>query len=118
MKTLSDAERDLKEAGFVHVTGLVRKDTLLTEVRYIQPQKSDYGRWDEDQGSLVLITEEGRVWMGFVPFLREIQPLINRVCPRGKGISIRCGDEIPTQLLLMRVRDPNGDMFGLYPPPP
>ncbi len=118
MKTLSGVERDLQEAGFVHVTGLVRKNVLQSKVSYILPEKSDRGRWDEDQGSLILVTEEGRVWIGFVSVLNGILPVINRACPKGKGISIRCGDEIPTQLLLMRVRDPEDDMFGLYPPPP
>jgi len=116
MKTLSGAEKDLKEAGFVHVTGLVYKDTLHKEVSYILPQRSDCGHWGHDQGSLILVTEEGRVWIGFVPVLNGILPMINRVCPKGQGISLCCGDEIPTKLLLMRIRDPSGDMFGLYPP--
>jgi len=116
MKTLSDAEKDLKEAGFVHVTGLVYSDT--SQVDPIQPQRSDYGRWGHDEGSLILITEEGRIWMGFVPILNGIFPMINRVCPNGPGISLSCIFEIPTQLLLMRVRNPDADMFGSCPSDP
>ena len=118
MKTLYPAEKDLEEAKFINVTRLVYRDLLQTDTNYIQPEKRDYGRWDYDQGSLVLVTEEGRVWIGFTSFINGLMPLIHRVCPNGQGISFPCNIEVSTQLLLMRLRYPNGNIGGLYSPEP
>ena len=110
--------RKLREAGFIHVTGLPFCNPFLEQEGFIQIPQSQYGCWGHCDNKTILVTETGQVWIVFDPE-GDQQDLIGRICPKGQGISLPFfveGMEIPFELAIMRIRNPYDDYEGPYPP--
>lgn len=99
--------QELREAGFVHVTGLHLYNTPGEELQTIQPYRSNLGQYGQNNGKIVAITEDGEVWLRGGGWT-NVENVIRRYCPRGGGAFVPCtnGESVGMGALLERVADP------------
>lgn len=135
--------KHLAMVGFVHVTGLPtqRSDTWthyvceMTKIEMvkthrikgvstqvpkhpepviIQASRDHWGHHACNNGKIVLITEDGEVWLGTggvdLKAVREYAP------EPGAYVPCSNGDEVGMHLVLERVSDPYSDCNGAYSP--
>ena len=118
--TSAEERKLLREAGFVHATGLsvsYGPSILLSpkEDGYIIGEKltiDQVGKWDYNNGITVIVTTGGEVWISAtLPKSNLIarQEALNRLCPHGKGafVPLSNGETISAHVILERVADPN-----------
>lgn len=98
----------LAKAGFVHITGLTEHHILGAEavIGNDLPAR-ELGKWDQNNGKMVIITEGGEVWLavasGSLP-----ENFLRTVCPNGRGAYVPCsnGETIDFNTLLSRIANP------------
>lgn len=116
--TTLEERKILRDAGFVHVTGLTAMDGQCNPQYVIGEDvgSSHVGKHDNNNGKYVIVTPGGEWWIRAVinrlPVPREI---FRRLCPNGQGAFVPCtnGEEILMSDLLDRVADPD---YGLFTP--
>jgi hypothetical protein len=116
---------ELRECGFVHVTGLDTYENVGSVLEYgvVRAADEHLGRHDSNNGKIVIVTEDGQVWLAsYGPDYQRKQMLARNLCPKGSGAFVPCsnGETIHISALLPRVSDPyNSDerttdrMFGI-----
>jgi hypothetical protein len=119
-KSLPAVVEELREAGFVHVTGISTlcsrdSDGYLIGSR-LNPQ--DFGKWDHNNGTVVLVTEGGEVWLAADSggsAGRALEEMAKRHAPKGQGayVPLSNGERVSAHDLLRRVASP---YFGLAMP--
>jgi len=112
--TSKDERKVLREADFIHVTGLHTfgvNESLIGE--NLSPEW--YGKWNAMGNVCVIVTEGGEVWMRTSRLLDQVHSVLDDFCPNGSGGFVDCanGEQIATRSLLDRLRDPS---FGLVVP--
>ena len=121
MKEAIDAKRlarakELMSTGLVHVTGLpvTRGDE---ECGPIQTRRNELAHHDANNGKVVLITEDGEVWIGVGS---DAQHEMCLKYAREMGAFVPCsnGEQIETHLILARIADPYADHHGMCFPIP
>lgn len=114
LSTTEDREA-LRSNGFVHVLGLRAHhsvDRHRTRDDYVIGAKlsaDEVGKWDTNNGKIVLITTGGEVWLrATIGSLDIILGLCKRLCPKGKGafVPLSSGEEVSNHNLLKRVVNP------------
>lgn len=102
----------LRDAGFVHVTGLryFALDPLDTDDHFIgeQLRPDELGRWDSNNGMTVLVTEGGEVWLK-AGFISASSQVIKELAPKGCGafVPLSNGEHVSQHDLLRRMHEPN-----------
>lgn len=107
---------DLRKHGFVHVTGLMMYDGHGNSTRRIQPVRRQLGKHDDNNGKMVLITEDGEVWLrtSAGPYSLELSEVVELYAPNGRGACVYCsnGENLTTGDILDRVEDPFCNYHG------
>lgn len=108
--------RELQSHGFVHVTGLRAYGPDSESSYVIQPQLYQLGKHDRNNGKMVLITEDGEVWLrsGAGITSLELSDTTELYAPNGAGAFVPCsnGEHLTTGDMLDRVMDPFSDHHG------
>ena len=111
--------------GFVHITGLPYRDLALKDddglplEGTIQPSRSELGRWDRNNGKMVVVTIWGEVWLSTSDEFDV--PALEDICPNGREAFVPMSntDVIDPHCLLHRVYRQNwsgpGDEFSPVP---
>ena len=97
--------RKLVDLGFVNVTGLPTQSMPNEPGEPIQAQRSQLGKHDYNNGKMVVVTEDGEVWLRG----GHLDPsLLGDICPKGNGAFVPCtnGESINGSYLLERVANP------------
>ncbi|MDO8571422.1 MAG: hypothetical protein Q7R79_01985 [bacterium] len=108
----------LQSAGFVRITGLqihslngessrIEKETDITRL----------GKYDQNNGKVVIVTEHGDIWIGAFQGLdrdqdRQMSVTIREFAPNGKGafVPLSNGEICSTHDLLIRAGNPNATL--------
>ncbi|OGZ69651.1 MAG: hypothetical protein A3D35_00320 [Candidatus Staskawiczbacteria bacterium RIFCSPHIGHO2_02_FULL_34_9] len=107
--------RTLSAAGFVHVTGLMTYNGHGSSLRTIQPNRQQLGRCDRNNGTMVLVTEDGEVWLRDSSISSmEVDDTIDLYAPNGSGAYVPCsnGESLGTHAMLERIVDPFDNRSG------
>lgn len=119
-KCTTDEERSkLRQAGYVHVTGLTTH--FFGREKYIIGEKTksdEFGKWDRYNEFEVLVTLGGEIWLGALVIDedsmtgRRRKVLRRDLCPNGRGAFVPCtnGFQLYTLDLLQRMCDSS---FGI-----
>lgn len=130
-KTTPEERKLLRDNGFVHVTGLTESYPDGSDPSVIYGEDDQLGRHDYGNGPVVIVTEGGEVWLGgpgeharswpepISPetssrwFHRRVDPLFEKFCPNGRGVSVPCssGKVIAINDLLDRLANPDFQPF-------
>ncbi|MFH1364352.1 MAG: hypothetical protein ABIH52_01720 [Candidatus Aenigmatarchaeota archaeon] len=110
-KTTDEEREILRRHGFVHVTGLQAFDHG-SENQYVigeNLQEKELGRWDKNNGVVVLNTLGGEVWVSRIidrPF-DELNEVFDRLAPNGKGafVPLSNGEHLNQYDIFLRVAD-------------
>jgi len=114
----------LREAGFVHVTGLpiVRSSNPDVTVGFVCANEDQLGRYDSHDSEVVLVTLDGQVWLGSTNALMNLNGsgIFSFLCPNGDGALVPCsnGGMIRREHLLERVANSYSNIAGNYPAAP
>lgn len=106
--------KTLREAGWVHVTGLrtwsVRGESYTIQVN--RPGSLD--RWDYNNGTKVLVTEDGEVWLGC-----HAARIPEGMAPK-EGAFVPCsnGEQLNLHDVLHRIANPYDGSNGIGCPVP
>lgn len=118
LKTTEGEQWLLRECGFIHVTGLRTHN-------HAHPGDKGYrigenvplrqaGRWDSNNGKMVIITIHGEVWLAVADRGGPVRggtlkTLVSQLAPNGQGAYVPCsnGEEIGTHALLARAANPD-----------
>ena len=105
----------LRDAGFVHVTGLATYNHS-TDDFYIIGEKlteEELGRCDSNNGLTVLVTEGGEVWLKAGPPASWDSQVIVELAPNGRGafVPLSNGEQVSPYDLLHRINDPSYNIF-------
>ena len=80
----------LASLGFVHVTGLKVHGPMKGQEKEIEAMTKELvGRWDTNNGKVVLVTLDGQVWLGKGLLPNE---LVAELCPNGQGAFVPCSN--------------------------
>ncbi|MCX6766561.1 MAG: hypothetical protein NT170_02160 [Candidatus Moranbacteria bacterium] len=103
--TTSDQRGRLMAAGFIRVDGLTpRGDDWRKTDGVINSEAEQLGRYDSNNGRLVIVTEGGEVWLSLANYNLRLPPdleqlrtkaldeLYREFCPRGKGVRVPCSE--------------------------
>jgi hypothetical protein len=91
------------------VTGLQTTDCYDDEIGVIKAHEEHFGRWDSNNGKIVINTEDGQVWLAaYSPDYKRQQVLAHSLCPKGTGAFVPCsnGETIHVSPVLRRIADP------------
>jgi len=105
--------RRLMEAGFVHVTGLPKHFGDEERENLIQAASDQKGHWDSNNGRVVVITQEGEVWLAALT--ASTGETAAAIAPKS-GAYVPCsnGETIHMCYILNRLADPYSDCRGRY----
>lgn len=121
VRTDPEVVKELRQAGFVHITGLPVQASYALDDEEVRAQADvrHLGHWDQNNSKTVLVTETGEVWLAS-GYDQEVVVLARKICPKGTGafVPLSNGESIDSSLLLMRVRDPYNDCHGHFPATP
>lgn len=114
--TAQEARKLLGEQGFINVTGLTARSPYTGE-QYQLGEKlpsTERGRFGEQTfgeqaGRVVIITNDGEIWLGAGKITPHREVLIRKLCPRGNGAWVPCsnGDHLFADELLERASNPD-----------
>lgn len=97
----------LREAGFVHVTGLPVRDRYGNrDAPYtVQPRHTELSHWCCNNGMTVIVTVDGEVWL--TAGICDDEALLREACPSGSGAFVPCsnGETIDFRFIMGRVAD-------------
>jgi len=98
----------LQSLGFVRVDGL-NANGQVTDKYEIQADPERVGRWDYNNGTFVVVTTDGEVWIGRCPASTSDHNRLTLSCPNGQGAFVPCsnGERIGMHDLLDRLADPD-----------
>ena len=98
----------LRELGFVRVDGLMAHSQVTGKYE-ITPETERVGRWDYNNGTFVVVTMDGEVWIGRRPVSASDYESLTLSCPNGQGAFVPCsnGEKVGMHDLLDRLADPD-----------
>ncbi len=108
--TTQEQRQVLRDAGFVHVTGLQVYDHKGSPDYVIgeKVRQSELGSSGYNNGKFVVVTVGGEIWLAV---LREGIPehIRREFCPNGSGafVPLSNGEEVSQKCLLERFADPS-----------
>lgn len=105
--TTSEVRSALRRHGFIHVTGL---EMVGIDQRrsYIEPEAKHFGRWDHNNGRLVVYTIGGECWLRYGGKISDaVQEIVRDLCPNGEGAFVPCsnGEQLFSGEWLTRLAD-------------
>lgn len=111
----SETQRvQLAVLGFARVDGLKATDPIQPSSEYeIKAVVDQLGRWDANNGRLVVVTEGGEVWLAFHPgtenFWQKLKAVTDELCPRGQGAFVPCsnGEALSWYDTMQRLSNPD-----------
>jgi hypothetical protein len=103
--------RDLRTAGFVHITGLVHysRNGMKQQYRVGENlQEDEKGIYHSNNGMMVVITTGGEVWLRSRQDKEPSKEMLNRICPnQGSAyVFLSNADTIDVHDILDRVANP------------
>lgn len=114
--TSASARQQLRDAGFVHVTGLPVYDWQTKELAYHIGERlseDQLGKWDQNNSLIVLVTTGGEVWLRAANNdFESIRAVVEDFAPNGKGafVPLSNGEKVSTFQLLQRMANPNSGL--------
>lgn len=113
--TTPEQRAKLASLGFVRVDGLICNDPIRPNDRRQKLMAVDgqLGRYDSNNGRVVVVSEGGEVWLAFHPgtsdFWDRFQPVTGELCPKGQGAFVPCsnGESLSWHDTMERLANPD-----------
>lgn len=120
--TIRDMRNELKKIGFFHATGLpIFNAQHDDEYHTIQANYNELGSWGSDGHWIIVVLENGEVWLRAYTEKQPIdRNILRRLCPKGRRAVIPFSslDIIYFYYIALRMANPRDNCEGSANPIP